>query len=88
MAGETRDHHIGGAPAGEIPPGLMAQRFSSDQIPPRDRFPFWKETICDVFANLEVAQLSDLPFRAAIDWQSCDIGSGVPRPGPPSTQCP
>jgi AraC-like DNA-binding protein len=29
-----------------------------------------------VFANLEVTQLSDLPFRAAIDWRSCDIGAG------------
>jgi AraC-like DNA-binding protein len=76
MPGETRDPHIAAGPAEEIPPGFAAQRFSSDQLPQRDRFPFWKETICDVFANLEIAQASDHPFRAAIDWQSCDVGGG------------
>jgi AraC-like DNA-binding protein len=76
MSGELRDQDSKADPAGKAPPGFAAQRFSSDHIPPKDRFPFWRETICGVFANLDVTQLSDLPFRAAIDWRSCDIGGG------------
>jgi AraC-like DNA-binding protein len=51
------------AAAGAPEPELL--RYSSDDLPERERFAIWREVVGPTFLRLEVSQVADHPFRAS-----------------------
>ncbi len=45
--------------------GLTVQRLSTEAIPLRDRYAFWKEAVCDLFVSCDCTRNDDAPFHGA-----------------------
>jgi AraC-like DNA-binding protein len=59
-------------PAGFRPggPGGLVQRLHTSDLPPRDQYPYWKESICELFVGLDAsrpaADRASLGFHAEV----------------------
>jgi AraC-like DNA-binding protein len=49
----------------ESQPGLELTRYSTDDIPERDRFAVWREVVGPTFLRLDVSRVPDHPFRSS-----------------------
>jgi AraC-like DNA-binding protein len=47
------------------PPALELTRYSTDDLPERDRFAVWREVVGPTFLRLEVSDVPDHPFRSS-----------------------
>src|SRR5438552_11345128 len=51
--------------ATEDQPALELTRYSTDDLPARDRFALWREVIGPTFLRLDVSQVPEHPFHAS-----------------------
>jgi AraC-like DNA-binding protein len=59
--------------------GLIVDAISTDALPLRDRYPFWKEAVCGMFVGLDCTRSADGPFvgAAACRVVPCDAKENV-----------
>ncbi|MCW5771149.1 MAG: helix-turn-helix domain-containing protein [Rhodospirillaceae bacterium] len=62
--------------------GLVVQSLSTEAVPARQKYAFWKEAVCDLFVGLECSRSGDAPFfgtaqRRVVDWDSTDSVSFI-----------
>jgi AraC-like DNA-binding protein len=59
--------------------GLIVDAISTDALPLRDRYPFWKEAVCGMFVGLDCTRSAEGPFEgsAACRVVPCDAKESV-----------
>jgi AraC-like DNA-binding protein len=72
LAPELLTAHPQSAPYRE--PAVINQHLSPDSIAERDRFPFWKEAVCDSVAGVDIRRRDDAPVRGELQSRSVDLG--------------
>jgi len=63
---------IESAPARDA--GLTVHALSTDTLPERDRYPYWKEAVCDMFVGLECSRDSGGPFQGSAVRRAVEYG--------------
>lgn len=76
VAGTLRRHSAG------VNAGLTVQRLSTDAMPARHRYAFWKEAVCDLFVGIECSRSADDPFhgnavRRSMAWAPDETASFI-----------
>jgi AraC-like DNA-binding protein len=64
---------IESAPARDA--GLTVQALSTDALPERDRYPYWKEAVCDMFVGLECSRDAREPFEGTAVRRAVQCGA-------------
>lgn len=59
------DRPQGKTPAPRRAGDLLVQRLTTDDLPARQRYAFWKEAVCDMFVGIDCSRNADEPFRGA-----------------------
>ena len=74
---------------GKLPPetprragGLLVQTLTTDVLPLRQRYAFWKEAVCDMFVGIDCSRSADDPFRGAavrrsLEWSPTETASFI-----------
>src|SRR6185369_14280521 len=74
---------------GKLPPetprragGLLVQTLTTDELPLRQRYAFWKEAVCDMFVGIDCSRSADDPFRGAavrrsLEWSPTETASFI-----------
>ncbi|MGH7004720.1 MAG: cupin domain-containing protein, partial [Alphaproteobacteria bacterium] len=62
--------------------GLVVQRLSTDAMPARHRYAFWKEAVCDLFVGIDCNRSADDPFhgtavRRSMAWAPEETASFI-----------
>lgn len=62
--------------------GMVVQSVSTEGVPARDRYAFWKETVCDLFVGLDCSRTGSGPFHGAaarrtVAWDAKDSVSFI-----------
>ncbi len=56
-------------------PGLVVHTLSTESLPERDRYPYWKEAVCDMFVGLECSRDAAGPFHGSAVRRSVACGA-------------
>jgi AraC-like DNA-binding protein len=56
--------------------GLIVQTLSTDLLPVRDRYPYWKEAVCDMFVGLDCSRSAEGPFQGSAVRRSVQYDAG------------
>jgi len=57
--------------------GLLVQSLSTQNLAPRDQYPFWKEVVCGIFVGLDCSRNGRGAFDSTVHRRSVDLG-GAP----------
>lgn len=64
-----------GCAPGRADAGLTVHALSTDALPERDRYPYWKEAVCDMFVGLDCSRDSRGPFQGSAVHRAVQCGA-------------
>lgn len=75
---ESGLHVANGQPSasGSRTGGVSVRQFDAEDLPARDRFPYWREAVCDSVAGVEISRTGEEPFRGRIHCRGVDLDAG------------